>query len=50
MHNKGSASSYNTAYVDGGTLNWATKLMGGVAYDRTVAAHGRLPARLGRTE
>ncbi|CDZ29034.1 Hypothetical protein NGAL_HAMBI490_38960 [Neorhizobium galegae bv. officinalis] len=48
MHNKGSVSSFNAAYIEGGTLNWATKLMGDLAYDGTVAAHARLHARLGR--
>jgi alpha-galactosidase len=42
MHNKGSVSSFNIAYIGGGSLNWATKLMGDLAYDGTVAAHVRL--------
>lgn len=42
MHNNGNGSSFNIAYVGGGSLNWATKLMGDLAYDGTVAAHVRL--------
>lgn len=42
MHNKGSVSSFNIAYIGGGSLNWATKLMGDLAHDGTVAAHVRL--------
>lgn len=48
MHNKGSVSSFNIACLGGGSLNWATKLMGDLAYDGTLAAHVRLCARLRR--
>ncbi|MFB9952342.1 alpha-galactosidase [Rhizobium puerariae] len=42
MHNKGSISSFDIAYIGGGSLNWATKLMGDLAFDGTIAAHIRL--------
>lgn len=32
----------NIAYVGGGSLNWATKLMADLAHDTTLAAHVRL--------
>ncbi|WP_191969703.1 hypothetical protein [Neorhizobium galegae] len=41
MHNKASVSSFNIAFIGGGSFNWATKLMGDLAYDGTVTAEVR---------
>ncbi|CDZ70544.1 Hypothetical protein NGAL_HAMBI2610_21460 [Neorhizobium galegae bv. orientalis] len=52
MHNKASVSSFNIASICGGSLNWATKLVGDLACDGTVTAHAgrmhRLPEALAR--
>jgi hypothetical protein len=48
MHNIGSVSSFNIACFGGDSLNWATKLIGDLAYDGTVAGYVRLYARLGQ--